>query len=89
MRGASIRTVVMSILAALAVLAALRIAAGVIIPVVVSILTAFALDPVVRGFERLRIPRWLAAGVTVVGILKVHRPQLIYWISLSISHWKE
>jgi predicted PurR-regulated permease PerM len=69
MRGASVRTTVLAILAVLAVLAALRIAAGVIIPVVVSILTAFALDPIVRGFERLKLPRWLAAAVTVVGIL--------------------
>ena len=79
MRATSIRTTVLAILAALAVLAALRIAAGVIIPVVVSILTAFALDPIVSGLERLRLARWLAAGVTVVGILALLAGAVWIW----------
>ena len=62
-RGASLVT-----LAVLATLFALQMAASFIIPVVVAVLLAYALDPAVSFLERLRIPRWLGATL-VLGVL--------------------
>ena len=55
-RGAAIVT-----LAILASLYALQTAANFVIPVVVAVLLAYALDPAVSFLERLRLPRWLGA----------------------------
>lgn len=48
-------------LAVLATLFALQMAANFVIPIVVAVLLAYALDPVVSFFERYRIPRWLGS----------------------------
>jgi predicted PurR-regulated permease PerM len=50
-------------------MAGLRLAAGVIIPIVLSILFAFALDPVVSFITRLVRSRAVAAGITVGGLV--------------------
>jgi predicted PurR-regulated permease PerM len=55
-------------LAVLATLFALRAAADLVVPVVVAVLLAYALDPAVTWFARWRIPRWLGATI-VVGFL--------------------
>src|SRR5512134_1636714 len=43
----------------------LRVAAGVVVPFVLSVLLAFALNPAVRAIERLVRSRRTAAGLTV------------------------
>ena len=55
-RGASLLT-----LAVLATLFALQMAASFVIPVVIGVLLAYALDPAVSFLGRLRIPRWVGA----------------------------
>jgi len=50
-------------------LAALRLADGLVVPLVLSMLTAVALAPLVRGLERLRLPRPVAAGAVVGGFV--------------------
>jgi predicted PurR-regulated permease PerM len=55
-RGASIVT-----LAVLATLFALQTAANFVIPVVVAVLFAYALDPAVSFLGRFNVPRWLGA----------------------------
>ena len=56
-------------LAVVVSLAGLRLAAGVIIPLVLSVLFAFALDPVVAFITRLVRSRAVAAGITVGGLV--------------------
>jgi predicted PurR-regulated permease PerM len=49
----------------LVTLVLLHLAAGVVVPFILAVLLAFALDPVVRGLQRLVRSRQLAAAVTV------------------------
>ncbi len=65
----NVRNAALSVLTVLAIIAALRFAQEVLIPIVLSIFIGYALDPVVTVVTKLRIPRWLAAGVVLVGLL--------------------
>ena len=49
----------------LVTLVLLHLAAGVVVPFILAVLLAFALDPVVRGVERVVRSRQIAAGFTV------------------------
>ena len=51
-----------------AMMAVLYWAREVFIPIVLSILISYALEPVVRGLMRLRLPRMLAAAVAVAAL---------------------
>ena len=62
----SVRSVSLTILAAAAVMWVLSWAREVFIPIVLSVLISYALEPVVRGLMRLRLPRMLAAAVVMV-----------------------
>jgi len=64
-----IRSVALSILATLAILTMLKLAQELFIPVVLAILLAYALDPVVNWVTWLRVPRFLAAAIVLLGIL--------------------
>src|SRR5262245_53175498 len=46
-------------------LMALRLARGFIVPLVLGLLIAYALDPIVRGLGRLGLRRWIAAALLV------------------------
>ena len=63
-RGASIVT-----LAVLATLFALQMAAAFVIPIVVAVLLAYALDPIVSILQRMRVPRWVGAGLVMSTLL--------------------
>ncbi len=63
-RGAWIVT-----LAVLATLFALQMAAAFVIPIVVAVLLAYALDPVVSFLQRIRVPRWLGAALVMSALL--------------------
>jgi len=63
-RGAAIVT-----LAILASLFALQMAANFVIPIVVAVLLAYALDPAVSFLERHRLPRWLGALMVVSALM--------------------
>ncbi len=71
-RGAAVVT-----LAILAVLYALQTAASFVIPVVVAVLFAYALDPAVSFLERRRVPRWLGASL-VMGVLTAAGVMSVY-----------
>ena len=58
----------LSVLAIIAFLFVLRFAQDVIIPVVLSILIGYALDPIVTGLTKLRIHRALAAAIVLLGL---------------------
>lgn len=66
-----IRHGALTIILILAGLAALRLAAGLVVPLVLSGLAAVALEPLVRALHRLRVPRWLAAAFVVGGTVLI------------------
>lgn len=64
-------------LAVLATLFALQMAANFIIPVVVAVLFAYAIDPAVSFLERRHLPRWLGgllimAAIITAGVMGVY-----------------
>ena len=59
--------VALTALGVIAAIAALRAAADLLIPLVLSVLVAFALAPLVRALERLSLSRVSASAVVVVG----------------------
>ena len=64
-----ITTVPLIVIALVLGVSALRLAQGFIVPLVLGLLVAYALDPVVRSLHRLGVPRWAAAGVIVAGLV--------------------
>jgi predicted PurR-regulated permease PerM len=64
-----VRSVSLSVLAVLALIAALHWAAALLIPLVFGLLISYALDPVVSWFGRWKIPRPLSAAVLLLAIL--------------------
>jgi len=64
-----IRSAALTVLAMLAVVMVLKIAAGMIIPIVLGILISYALDPVVGWMERIRIPRPISAAVVLLALV--------------------
>lgn len=68
-RNPDTRTLALLGLLTLAALYTLYFARPVLLPVALAILLGFILDPVVGLFSRLRVPRALAAGIVIVGLL--------------------
>ena len=64
-----VRNVALAVLAVLAVLATLKWASAFFIPVMIGFMLSYALSPVVKFLERLRIPRAVSAAVLILGIL--------------------
>jgi predicted PurR-regulated permease PerM len=64
-----IRSAALTVLAILAFVMVLKIAAGMIIPIVLGILISYALDPVVGWMERIRIPRPISAAVVLLALV--------------------
>ncbi|WP_237288467.1 AI-2E family transporter [Variovorax sp. PAMC 28711] len=63
-----VRSASLVVLAVLASIFALRWAAAVFIPLMLSLLLTYALSPVVDRLERWRMPRWIGAAVVLLGI---------------------
>ena len=64
----NVRGVALSIIAAAATIFVLRWAAEIFIPIVLSVLISYALEPIVGGLSRLRVPRVLASAVVVLAL---------------------
>ena len=62
----SVRNIALSVLASLAVLLVLQYAQTLLIPIVIGILISYALAPLVDVLQRARIPRSVAAAVSIV-----------------------
>lgn len=63
---AGARNIALVTLATLAAIGALQYAQSILIPVVLGILIAYALDPLVGGLSRIRVPRSVGAGVVLL-----------------------
>ena len=63
-----VRSASMVVLAVLASVFALRWAAAVFIPLMVSLMLTYALAPLVDRLERWKISRWLGAAVILIGL---------------------
>ena len=61
----------LTILAGLAIVFALQYAQPVIIPIVLGILISYALEPIVAGLERWRVPRAVGAAMVLVAVVGV------------------
>lgn len=58
----------LAVLAVLGIIVFLRFSAGLMIPVVIAVLIACAAAPLVGWLDRLRVPRWLSAGIVTLAI---------------------
>ncbi len=63
------RTVFLGGIFTIMLLAALTIAAPIIVPIILAFILKMALYPVMRGFERLRVPRMLGAALVIFLLL--------------------
>jgi predicted PurR-regulated permease PerM len=61
-----VRSAALTILAVLAVVMALKIAAAMIIPIVLGVLISYALDPIVAWLERLYVPRPISSALVLL-----------------------
>jgi predicted PurR-regulated permease PerM len=79
-----IRSAALTVLAAVAVILALQYAQAVVIPVVLGVLISYALDPVVHGLERLRLPRAFAAAILLT-VLTIALGWLAYNLRAQVT----
>jgi predicted PurR-regulated permease PerM len=61
-----IRSAALTVLAAVALVAALHYAEGVIIPLVLGLLISYALDPIVTAITRIGVPRALSSALVLL-----------------------
>ncbi len=66
---ADVRSLSIAVLTAIVVVAALRLAQALLIPLVIGLLIAYALNPFVAQLGRLRLPRALAAAVVLLVVM--------------------
>ena len=64
-----VRSMALSVLAVLAIIFTLRMAREVFLPVVISILFSYALNPVVNWLAAWKVPRWLSSAFLLTGLV--------------------
>src|SRR4051794_12013077 len=64
----NVRSIALIIIAAAAAMYILQWASEIFIPIVLSVLISYALEPIVSFFIRLKFPRMLASAVVVAGV---------------------
>jgi predicted PurR-regulated permease PerM len=75
-----IKSASLLVLAVLASIFALRWAADVCIPLMLSLLLTYALAPLITWLERKRISRWVSSGVVILGLVTA-----VSWTGYSLS----
>jgi predicted PurR-regulated permease PerM len=75
-----VRSVALTIMAAIAVILTLQYAQPMLIPIVLGVLIYYALDPIVGAMARARIPRSVGAGVVLL-VLVAGGGALLYGLS--------
>ena len=58
----------LAVLTVLAIILFLRMSSGLMIPIVIALLVACAAAPLVGWLDRVKVPRWLGAGLVVLAI---------------------
>ena len=79
-----IRSLSLTVIAALLLLAALHLLAPVLVPLTFAILTSYALNPLVTSLVRWRVPRALAA-VLVLGVMTGGAGYLVYSMTDDVA----
>ena len=64
----NVRSIALTVLACVATMFVLQWASEVFIPIVLSVLISYALEPIVAGAIRLRLPRVVASGLVVASL---------------------
>jgi predicted PurR-regulated permease PerM len=64
----NVRSIALTVIACVAAMYVLQWASEIFIPIVLSVLISYALEPVVAGVTRLRLPRMVASALVVAGI---------------------
>ncbi len=64
-----VRSIALGALMVLAVLAALKVASGFFIPLMLGLVFSYALSPLVDWLHRRKVPRAVSAGLLILGIL--------------------
>lgn len=72
----------------LASLCALYLARVVVLPILLAFLFSLLLAPVVRGLRLLRIPRWIASGLVVLGLV-AFTGGLLYYLASPAAEWMD
>lgn len=72
----------------LALLCALYLARVVVLPILLAFLFSLLLAPVVRALRHLKIPRWIAAGLVVLGLV-AFSGGLLYYLASPAAEWME
>src|SRR5689334_23398085 len=67
------------------VLALAYVLRGVLVPLFLAFLLAYALDPFVDRLEAMRVPRWLGAILVMLGIAGLVTVVLIYAIPMFVD----
>ncbi|TLY35187.1 MAG: AI-2E family transporter [Nitrospirae bacterium] len=82
-----VRSMALSVLAVLAVIFTLRMAREVFLPVVISILFSYALNPVVNWLAAWKVPRWLSSAFLLTGLV-VLLGLSFYSLADQTSEWQ-
>lgn len=72
----------------LALLGALYLARVVVLPLLLAFLFSLLLAPVVRVLRNLRVPRWIASALVVVGLV-AFAGGLLYYLARPAAEWME
>lgn len=83
-----LNTALLGFIAALGCGAALAVARPVILPFAVALLSAFAVEPLVKVLQRFRVPRWLGAFV-VVSLVFVTMGTMVAIVISSLEEFRE
>jgi predicted PurR-regulated permease PerM len=70
-QSVNVRSASLVVLATVATLFFIDWAQAILLPLVVAVLMSYALDPLVTGLERLRLPRALAAGLVITVVIAI------------------
>src|SRR2546425_6196454 len=72
-----VRSAALTVIAILAIMVVLRIAAAMVIPIVLGVLISYALEPIVAWMERHHLPRPISAAI-VLAVLVAGSGWLVY-----------
>ena len=64
----NVRSAALALLAVLSCVAALHLAKAVFVPLMLSLLLTYALSPLVELLHRWKLPRWIGAGLILMGL---------------------